>query len=121
MKILQLAKKFPYPSKDGESIAVLHLSKALSINGCDVSLLAMNTSRHFVELNDGIPEELNYYREVHTVDVDNRIKWLDAFKNLFSKDSYHISRFISDEYNNRLEALLKENQYDVIQLETLYL
>ena len=28
MKILQLCKKFPYPLKDGESIAVTYQSKA---------------------------------------------------------------------------------------------
>ncbi len=121
MKILQLAKKFPYPARDGESLAVLHLSKALSQNGCEVSLLAMNTSRHYVNLGKGIPEELSYYKEVDTVVVDNSIKWQDAFKNLFSKESYHITRFISEDFTLKLEEVLQKNQYDVIQLETLYL
>lgn len=121
MKILQLCKKFPYPAKDGEAIAVLHMSKALTANGCEVSLLAMNTSRHFVNLQKGLPSELNYYKEVHYVSVDNRIRWIDAFKNLFRKESYHISRFISDEYSNQLIKLLQKNTFDVIQLETLYL
>ena len=30
MKILQLCKKFPFPLKDGESIAVTYLSKAFA-------------------------------------------------------------------------------------------
>lgn len=121
MKILQLCKKFPYPAKDGESIAVLQMSKALTTNGCEVSLLAMNTTRHFVNLNKGLPPELNYYKEVDYVSVDNRIRLMDAFKNLFRKESYHISRFISEEYSKRLIEILKKKEFDVIQLETLYL
>ncbi len=121
MKILQLCKKFPYPAKDGEAIAVLQLSNALTANGCEVSLLAMNTSKHFVNLDKGIPKELNYYKEIQFVPVDNRIRIIDAFKNLFRKESYHISRFISNEYSKKLIEVLKENEFDIIQLETLYL
>ena len=43
MKVLQLCKKFPYPLKDGESIAVTFLAKALHDLGCEVSLLARAT------------------------------------------------------------------------------
>jgi glycosyltransferase involved in cell wall biosynthesis len=121
MKILQLCKKFPYPAKDGEAIAVLQMSKALSSCGCEVSLLAMNTSRHYVDLNDGLPADLNYYKDVHFVSVDNRIHWFDALTNLFKKESYHISRFISADYSSKLIEVLKNNHFDIIQLETLYL
>lgn len=120
MKILQLCKKFPYPLKDGESIAVNALSKSLSELGCEVSLLAMNTHKHFYD-GAKLPEALNHYKEVKTVEVDNRIKYGDAFLNLFSKDSYHISRFISEAFKQKLIQLLKREQFDAIQLETLYL
>lgn len=121
MKILQLCKKFPYPAKDGEAIAVLQMSKALTENGCEVSLFAMNTSRHYVNLHNGLPGELDYYKEIHYVAVDNAIRWTGAIKNLFQRESYHISRFISEEYSKKLIELLQNNHYDVIQLETLYL
>lgn len=120
MKILQLCKKFPFPLKDGESLAVNNLSRALRAEGCEISLLAMNTSKHYYPQR-GLPAALDHYHEVITVDVDNRIKVWDAFKNLFSTDSYHISRFISPVFTDRLIRLLRSNDYDVIQLETLYL
>ncbi len=120
MKILQLCKKFPFPLKDGESIAVTYLSKALNELGCEMTLLAMNTSKHYFNPRN-LPECFDHYTSVHTVNVDNTVKPLAAFANLFSKDSYHIERFISNEFEEKLIALLQENNFDVIQLETLYL
>ncbi|MEP7195861.1 MAG: glycosyltransferase family 4 protein [Saprospiraceae bacterium] len=122
MKVLQLCKKFPYPLQDGESIAIQHISKSLSEMGCELTLLSMNTSKHYYQLGIGrLPEELKHYKEIHTVDVDNTIKKWDAFKNLFSKESYHISRFQSDDFALKLISLLEDNTYDIIQMETLYL
>lgn len=120
MKILQLCKKFPYPLKDGESIAVTYLSNALHELGCEISLLSMNTSKHYVDVAN-LPQDFNHYKEIHVTALDNSIKAFDAFKNLFSKDSYHVSRFVCEDFKEKLISLLKANDYDVVQLETLYL
>jgi glycosyltransferase involved in cell wall biosynthesis len=120
MKILLLCKKFPYPLKDGESIAIHTLSVALSELGCELSLLAMNTSKHYFSARQ-YPPEMSHFRRIKTVAVDNRLKKTAALANLFSDESYHISRFVSPAYRTALEAMLKEEQYDIVQLETLYL
>ena len=106
--------------KDGESIAVTSLGKALHHLGCEISMLAMNTSKHKANV-DRQPEELSYYSEIQTVEVDNQIRAIDAFKNLFTDDSYHISRFVSEEFQEKLIELLSRKTFDIIQLETLYL
>ncbi len=120
MKILQLCKKFPYPLKDGESIAVTSLSKALCDLGCEMTLLAMNTQKHYFDLNQ-LPNDFKHYDQIFDVEIDNRIKITDAVKNLFSQESYHISRFVSAAFSCKLEELLQQQEFDVIQLETLYL
>lgn len=120
MKILQLCKKFPYPLKDGESLAVNTLSKSLKKLGCQVTLLAMNTKKHYSSFST-MPDAVAHYHAIYTAEVDNRIKPIDAFLNLFSKESYHISRFVSDDFQNQLIRLLKSQSFDIIQLETLYL
>lgn len=120
MNILQLTKKFPYPLKDGESIAVTTLSSSLSKLGCKITLLSMNTTKHFVDTS-ALPESYNHYAEIHTVPLDNRVKPIGAFLNLFSSDSYHVSRFHYRAFEEKLISLLKENEFDIIQLETLYL
>ncbi len=120
MKILQLCKKFPYPPKDGESIAVTYLSKAMAELGCEITLLSLNTRKHYIDLEQ-LPESFNHYKEVHTVRIDNAINRWDAFKNLFSSKSYHVSRFESDAFKAKLVEILKVTEFDIIQLETLYL
>lgn len=120
MKILQLCKKFPYPLKDGESIAVTYMSKALRELGSQLTLLAMNTTKHFFDVQQ-LPSSFDHYRSIHTVNIDNRVKPKDAFLNLFSEDSYHIARFVSEEFKQKLIQLLRKQKFDVIQLETLYL
>ncbi|MCB0636028.1 MAG: glycosyltransferase [Lewinella sp.] len=120
MKILLLCKKFPYPLKDGESIAVYTLAKALHELGCEVSLLAMNTRKHRFKAAS-YPPALNFFQEIRTVEVDNRVKPAAAFRNLFSSASYHITRFDAPAFRTELRAMLQANDYDVVQLETLYL
>ncbi len=120
MKILQLCKKFPYPLKDGESIAVTSLSRSLAELGCEVTMLAMNTRKHYFDFK-ATPAVLDHYQDIYTADIDNRIKPYEAFMNLFSKDSYHIQRFIDPAFERQLIAILKKEDFEVVQLETLYL
>lgn len=121
MKILQISKKFPIPKLDGETIAIIEMGKALIAQGCEVSLLTMNTSRHFNNQDINDIKALSHYKSVHAVPVDNEIKFVEALSNLFSSDSYHISRFISDDFEKKLIELLEATDYDIVQLETLYL
>ncbi|MEL7162795.1 MAG: glycosyltransferase, partial [Bacteroidota bacterium] len=120
MKILLLTKKFPYPLKDGESQAIHGLGKSLAELGCEVSLLAMNTSKHFFA-GEELPEKMAHYAEVRTVGVNNDISALDALGNLLRGTSYHISRFDQEAYHTALATWLREERFDVVQLETLYL
>lgn len=115
-----MCKKFPFPLKDGESIAVTYLSHALSDLGCEITLLSMNTTKHYFNL-DELPEAFNHYKEIHVTRLDNNLRIKDAIINLFSKESYHVSRFVCPDFKNKLIELLTSNEYDVVQLETLYL
>lgn len=96
------------------------LSRSLTTAGEEITLLAMNTVKHYFEGPD-FPGELDYFQAIQAVRVDNRIKLWDAFLNLFSKESYHIERFVSPAFRDRLIELLRNNEYEVVQLETLYL
>ena len=121
MKILQLCKKFPFPLKDGESIAVTNLSKSLKNLGCEITLLAMNTSKHYMDIQL-LPENFKeIYATIKTVGIDNHIKPWGAFLNLFEKESYHVTRFISKDFEKQLIETLQSNVFDVVQLETIFL
>jgi len=118
MRILQLCKKLPYPVKDGECLAITQLSKSLIEAGATMSLLAMDTSRHPGEIAPSLQE---IYQDIQVVAVDNRVRPAAAFFNLFSIDSYHIERFVSQAFADKLTEILKKESFDVVQLETVYL
>lgn len=120
MKLLFLCKKFPYPLKDGESIAVSNLCRELKAKGCDISLLCFNTSKHYSD-PAALPAEYNYFTSIHTVDVDNTVKPWKAIASMVSGESYHIRRFKSSVFKAKLIEILKRERFDIIQLETLYL
>ncbi len=120
MKILFLCKKFPYPLKDGESIAVSNLCKELKAMGCELTLLSMNTRKHYSDTS-ALPADYNYFNEIHTVDIDNSINPWKALSSLISGESYHVSRFRSEAFNTKLVEILSKEKFDIVQLETLYL
>lgn len=121
MKILVLANKMPYPPKDGGAIATLSLAKSLRRCGCEVDLLAMNTPKHYCREED-IPAEISSEINFYAVEVDTTIKATKALCNLlFSSKPYNAERFINEAFAKKLKALLSEKQYDVVQLEGLYL
>lgn len=119
MRILQLCKKFPFPLKEGEAIAVYYLSRGLVEQGCTVDLLTMNTSKHFYSDAEW-PAEFSHYTEINAVTVENHLSAWGAFSNLFSREAYHVSRFITPEFEAALAAALERHTYDAILLETLY-
>lgn len=119
MKILQLCNKFPYPLKDGAAIASTFLARALASLGHEVSLLSMNTSKHWFDL-EKLPSGFNHYRNIHTVYIDNRVKPVGALWNLVSGKSYHVSRFVSERFSSELKKVLERTDYDAIILETVF-
>jgi glycosyltransferase involved in cell wall biosynthesis len=121
MKILQIANKMPYPPKDGGSIATFSLASSFSDLGHDVTVLAMNTSKHYFPVDD-IPPETAESIHFIAVNVDTRIKVTDLGINIFFKKiPYNAERFITHEFKEKLRDLLFHEQFDIIQLEGLYL
>ncbi|MEM6317779.1 MAG: glycosyltransferase family 4 protein [Bacteroidota bacterium] len=119
MKILQLCRKFPYPLKDGESIAVTYLAKAYRSLGCELTLLSFNTIKHYFEV-EKLPTSFDHYEQIETVYLDNYPEPIGAFLNLFSKKSYHITRFTVQEFADKLQRLLRANDFDFVQMESVY-
>jgi len=121
MKILILTNKLPYPPKDGGSIATLNMLTGLRDAGNELSCLALNTTKHSFPVHE-IPPEISGTIRFIGVDCDNSIKPLRLLLNLvFSTKPYIAQRFNIPGFSARLKALLKEESFDVIQLEGPYL
>lgn len=120
MRILQLTNRVPYPPKDGGAIGILVFTKEFIAAGHEVTMLAMNTPKHYFNCNQ-LPESIKNKADIQSVDVNTNLSPIGAFIALLKNESYHVSRFISKDYENKLIELLQNNTYDVIQLEGLYL
>lgn len=120
MNILILCNKSPYPPKEGGPIAMNAIITGLAEAGHRVKVLAINSNKYGVDVND-IPQDYREMTGIETVYIDLSIKPLDAFLNLFTGKSYHVERFISNDFRKKLIEILQNQQFDVIQLETLYI
>lgn len=121
MHILLVCNKFPFPSRDGGSLATSNLARGLAETGNRVDLIAMNTSKHYYPAH--FPDNnIPFLNKVVKVFVNNSLSYCNLLYNLmFSSLPYNAERFISDEFKNVLSGILRENGYDIVQLEGLYL
>ena len=88
--------------------------------GHQVKILAVNSEKYNVKESD-IPEEYKKKTGIELIDVDLTVKPLNAFLNLFTRKSYHAERFISEDFKKRLAEVLEKEQFDVVQLEVLFM
>lgn len=119
-KILFLCNKSPYPAREGGPMAMNSLIQGLLNAGHQVKVLAVNSAKYHVTEAD-IPDEYRKQTGIELVNIDLRIKPMDAFLNLFSTKSYHVQRFISENFREKLVAILHRQQFDVVQLESLFM
>ena len=120
MKILLLCNKPPYPASEGGPMAMNSIITGLLEAGHQVKILAVNSPKYNVKESD-IPEEYREKTGIELINVDLDIKPLKALLNLFTRKSYHVERFISKDFKARLAELLQKEQFDVVQLEMLYM
>ncbi len=119
LKILILTPRIPFPLRDGGSIAMNQTIEGYIEQGCEVSLLALNTSRHWVDEATLPPlyKKLRYFEAIY---VKTDVNPLSAFFNLFTDKSYNVERFINKQVDQRLINLLQREQFDIIQFESIY-
>jgi len=120
MRIFQICNKSPFPPKEGGSIAMNNITQGMLAKGHTVKILAFSTPKYFVDEKTFPPEYIKK-TGIETVFIDNTVKLTDAFFNLFSSQSYHIKRFVSKEFENKIISILQKETFDIIQLETIYI
>lgn len=120
MRILQICNKAPYPPNDGSSIAITTLAEGLADNDVELYLLAINTKKHF-KSDDLIPESFKQKTHYQSIYSNTNTSVLGAFINLFSKQSYFVSRFYFKAYKQALIQLLQQHSFDIIQIEGVFM
>lgn len=119
MKILQICNKPPYPSNDGGMLAMHMLSEGLIKLGHQVKILSISTPKHPFREKDLPKDYINSFQP-ETKFINTLATPRGALFSLFSKESYHINRFYSEEFNQLIVQTLEKERYDCVLLESLF-
>ena len=120
MKILQLCHKVPFPPYDGGTIAMNNITQGLLSEGHRVKVLAVETPKHRV-LSEDMPEDYLKSVDFESVFIDTTLSFWAAFKTIFTRKSYQVSRFYSKGFANKLAEILQKETFDIIQLESIFM
>ncbi|MCX2482318.1 glycosyltransferase family 4 protein [Pedobacter sp. MR2016-24] len=119
MKTLILSNRVPFPPNSGYPIVVYNTIKGLLKLDVDITLFSINTNKHRIDVDD-IYDPVFESIKFHSFDIDTEVNLMGAFLNIFSNESYNVSRFYDDDAAKLLENILRENEFDIIQFEGLF-
>lgn len=98
------------------------LARSFANLGHEVTILAMNTSKHYIDPSSAGEALRNSGIRAIPVYVDTDIRPVRmAWNYLFSGLPYNAERFISKAFDEKIREVLSSETFDVIQLEGLYL
>ncbi len=121
MRILVLTNRVPFPLTDGGALGMDVFLKGFPEAGCQTRLLAMNTTRHYVDAQK-LPSVWPGLQKIRTVAVDNAIRPLSLLRNwIWGTDPYHVARFRSAAFAAALVEELADFRPDVVHLESPFL
>jgi glycosyltransferase involved in cell wall biosynthesis len=119
MRLLYLTNKPLYPSVDGGCKAMVQMLHCLLVLDLKIDHLCISTHKHPFEIN-AYPEFITKKISVQSIKVDTTINTQKAFRSIFSRRSFNISRFDDPKAKETLISLLCDSSYDLILLESLY-
>lgn len=117
MRILQISPQIPYPLIDGGRRGIYGITKSLSMRGHKIDFIAYQKNTNIELINDKMREICN----PHFINFDTPNNILKAFINLFQKEPYNISKFISDKLEKFIIDFFKNNKVDIIHIDHLHM
>ncbi len=119
LKVLLLSHSVPFPPNSGYPIVVYNTVKGLLGCGAEITLFSLNNSKQYVDVDD-IYDPLFEAIDFHSFTIDIEVNVWDAFTNIFSNQSYNVSRYFDYDAEKVLENLLREQEFDIVQFEGLF-
>jgi glycosyltransferase involved in cell wall biosynthesis len=119
VRVLLIAHKNPYPPDDGGKMGIYTMIEGLLSNNIQLDVLLMNPTKIFRPLEKSlVSKKINY---IDAITIDTNVKILPLIYNLlFQKESYFVTRFIDKNFEKKLEEILTKNNYDIVQLESIF-
>jgi len=119
VRIIQICKKIPFPTSDGESVAIWDMTMAC---------LAKNTKIHLICLQTDKQQNINGINFQHKnfsysiVKHQTKIVWIYLiFFDLFSRTPYIAHRFVKKNIIPIIRNLISDFKPDIVHIESLYM
>lgn len=96
------------------------ITQGLLAAGCEVRVLSMCSDKHPV-LRDRMTDDYLQATRFEAVHVDLGIHLMDAGVSWLCGESYHVKRFISNEFAARLREILDQEEFDIVHVESIFL
>jgi len=96
------------------------ITKGLQNEGHEVNIISLFTKKHPFVRSSMDP---NYLKDTKFIEVfvDTQVNWVEAYSSLITRDSYNLSRFFTPDFDIELTKKLKKENFDIIQLESLFM
>ncbi|MXV51055.1 glycosyltransferase [Pedobacter sp. HMF7647] len=116
MKILILTNQVPFPPVSGYPIVVYNTIKGLLARGADVTVFSLKNARTQVDAQDPILSKIQFV----TATINPDLNWFRLMMNFFGRKSIDLARFYQSAPASKFRNFLKHNEFDVIQIEGLF-
>lgn len=120
MKVLQLCNKPPYPPVDGGTMAMNSITQGLLSRGCEVKVLTVETDKHPVR-KERVTDDYCAKTSMESVFVDLSVRPLPALFAMLCGESYHVKRYVNEEFAAKLRTILEGEEFDVVHVESIFL
>lgn len=108
-RILIISPTFPYPKDTGAKIRIYNTIKELSKKH-QIDLMAMTIDN---VTNNHISKIKEYTNDIYIYKIESS-RYIPAIKTLLTKKPYRFNKFWDQEFFNKVQKKLKNNNYDII-------
>ncbi|MGP1515609.1 MAG: glycosyltransferase family 4 protein [Bacteroidales bacterium] len=120
MNILQFCYKPPYPAIDGGTIDMYSIGQGFTNLGHKVKVLTFYSDKNPFQ-KELLPQNYIDTYKPEGVYVNLQPNIFDALLYIFIARSYIVERFVSNRMKNKLISVLQEDNYDIVQVESINL
>jgi glycosyltransferase involved in cell wall biosynthesis len=119
MRILQLTPRLPYPPTDGGRVVMLQVARALERLGAGVRVLSLNPRKQHGDLEAARRALSPVVIDAFDIDTSAHLAALTRAWRLGVP--YLVARFFSPHFASELRALLRDGNFEVVQIESPFL
>ena len=119
MRILQLTPRVAWPPTDGGRVVMLQVAQALHRLGADVEVLSLNPRRQRVD--PVAAQKALAPVPFEAIDIDTSAHVTALLRSFRVRAPQLVTRFYSPRFEATLRSVLREREFDVVQVESPFL